>query len=124
MRASPGSRRPESSLHLNLSFEEAGPKRRQIHLQICCDIPEDAAQGAYLEGVMTWDGDVMNPSPDLRGRTKVAPRLPGDVIPVPLERPCELVPAQIAGELHTAMSSSFTRWRRIMRGRSASSKCH
>lgn len=56
------------------------------------------------------------------GQAEVAARLAVDLVAVAPEEGGELSAGEVTGELQAGMTSSFTRWRRMSLGRSASSK--
>lgn len=59
---------------------------------------------------------------DVGGEANMAPGLPGDLIAVPPKELGKLSTAEIARPLQARMTSSFTKWRRMTRGRECSSK--
>lgn len=87
------------------------------------DVAQDAREGADSEGRGTGDGDVMLPTLERR-QAKMAPGLAVHPVAEVSESSRELVTGDVARKPQAEMTSSRTKWRRMIRGAFSSSKWH
>jgi hypothetical protein len=74
-------------------------------------------------GPGTWTSrDVVLAATEARRQAEVASGLAGDLVPEAAQVGRELSSREVSRESHTGMTLSFTTWRRITLGQSASSK--
>ncbi len=72
------------------------------------DIAQDVGKRAEAKRAVSRNGNVMLAT--LPGRQPhMAAALPGNLVTKPPQRPGQVVPAQIAGQLHAGMTSSRTK---------------
>ena len=74
-----------------------------------------SAECADLQEIVAGDRDVMLSGPVGR-ESPVAACLPSGLVAQLREGIGEVVPREVSGDLHTAMSSSRTKWRRTIFG--------
>ena len=81
-----------------------------------CDALENARQGLDLDGVVIWDHFVMF-AIDLRRDADMRAASTRDLIAKRGERTLQIAPAHIAGQSHSARTSSLTKCNRTTLGR-------
>src|SRR5579864_8082493 len=91
------------------SSKEVAREGGYVQLQVGRHVSKDAAQRAYFKTAVSRHGDVVGSTCCLRRQPHVAPGLASDSISSALKYSGQFLPAQVAGKLHTAISSSFTR---------------
>ncbi len=92
--------------------------------QMAGNVGENLGERTDFERSVRRNGDVVLRLFASRGKPHVTARLPSHLIAEAKQCPGEFRAADITGHLQAGMTSSFTRWRRIMLGFSASAKWH
>src|SRR6266540_529698 len=88
------------------------------------DVLEHRCESSDLEVSVSGDRDVVLGAHPGRGEPNVAAGAAHDLVAENCEPARELLAAKVPRQLHTARTSSRTKWRRTRRGRSGSSKWH
>lgn len=85
------------------------------------DVGQNAGECTNTQGIVDGQGDVVLATA-CGCEAQVAARLSGDLIAEDAQTPGKICSRDVAREPHTAMTSSRTKWSRMRRGRSCSSK--
>ncbi len=94
----------------------------EISFQISSHLGEYRSERSYAKLPVSRNGYVVLCPLEVGGQPHVAPRLPADLVTVSAKKRGKLSAAEITRPLQAGMTSSFTRCRRITRGRKESSK--